>query len=105
MRSYLGCHACAGSVLHSSARSLMDSACSEFDRHKWCLPTIRTEDVEICRYPDGKPVELGRGGFCKVQPHLHAQSIRSLGIVSLLLLQCYPCHMQHTVSSIALRRK
>ncbi|CAL8471556.1 g11098 [Coccomyxa elongata] len=79
----VGLKSCPGSVLHSSARSLMDSACSDFDRHKWCLPTIRTEDVEICRYPDGKPVELGRGGFCKVLKGLHG-GVRKVALKMLL---------------------
>ena len=58
--------------MHSSARSLFSSAGSEFDMHKWSLPTIRAEDIEICHYPDGKEHELGRGGFCKVHALVHA---------------------------------
>jgi hypothetical protein len=38
---------------------------SSNDRHKWTLPMIRAADIEICRHPDGNPIELGRGGFCK----------------------------------------
>ncbi|BDA46937.1 probable mitogen-activated protein kinase kinase kinase 20 at C-terminar half [Coccomyxa sp. Obi] len=74
---------CAGSMMHSSARSMMSSACPEFDMHKWSLPTIRAEDIEICRYPDGKPVELGRGGFCKVLKGLHG-GVREVALKMLL---------------------
>ena len=38
------------------------------DLQKWSLPTVRAEDIEICRRPDGSPIKLGRGGFCKVDP-------------------------------------
>ncbi|CAL5224202.1 g6845 [Coccomyxa viridis] len=41
------------------------------DLQKWSLPTVRAEDIEICRQPDGSPVKLGRGGFCKVLKGIH----------------------------------
>ena len=51
----------------SSRRSVLELMESTADLHKWSVPIINAADVEICRNPDGSPVELGRGGFCKVR--------------------------------------
>ena len=60
--------ACAGgSEGPCSRRSLKDAMDASQDRHKWALPMIRAADIEICRHADGRPIELGRGGFCKAR--------------------------------------
>lgn len=51
-----------------SRRSLKDALQSCKDLHKWTVPMITANDIEICRHPDGSPIELGRGGFCKASP-------------------------------------
>jgi hypothetical protein len=54
----------------ASRRSIVSVCGAEVDVEKWAVPIVRPEDIEICRGADGSPVELGRGGFCKVAPML-----------------------------------
>ena len=65
---YTLCMTCsAGSSGTESSRRSPNSPGSSFkDLQKWSLFTVRAEDIEVCKHPDGTPVELGRGGFCRV---------------------------------------
>ena len=47
------------------------------DMQKWSVPSVRAEDIEVCRQADGAPVELGRGGFCRVSARTHPHSALS----------------------------
>ena len=58
----------------SSRRSVLELMESTADLGKWSVPIINAADVEVCRHPDGSPVELGRGGFCKARGFLRASS-------------------------------
>ena len=51
-----------------SRPSLKDALQSCKDLHKWTVPMLAAGDIEPCRSPDGSPIELGRGGFCKASP-------------------------------------
>lgn len=41
------------------------------DMQKWSLSSVRAEDIEVCKHSDGTPIELGRGGFCRVSRCQH----------------------------------
>ena len=71
----------------------MGSQGSSFkDLQKWPLFSVRAEDIEVCKHPDGTPVELGRGGFCRVSscqhfwprvPYCHPQGFAFVGLKAL----------------------
>ena len=61
--SYADEYSLAAASVTTEASSV---ASSLKDLQKWSLPTVRAEDIEICRRPDGSPFQLGRGGFCRV---------------------------------------
>ena len=59
--------ACAGSTATVASRQTSGSGGGSFkDMQKWSVPSVCAEDIEVCRHADGAPVELGRGGFCRV---------------------------------------
>ena len=75
--------ACAGSTATVASRQASSSGGGSFkDMQKWTVPSVRAEDIEICRQADGAPVELGRGGFCRVSartpPHGCPQCLATL---------------------------
>ena len=62
----------AGSSGTEGSRRSPGSPGSSFkDMQKWSLSSVRAEDMEVCKHPDGTPIELGRGGFCRVSRCRH----------------------------------
>lgn len=63
-------YATAASITTEGSRRSLGSTKKIYkDLQKWSLPTVRAEDIEVCRRLDGSPIELGRGGFCRVSPY------------------------------------
>lgn len=59
--------ACADSTATVASRQTSSSGGGSFKgMQKWSVPSMFAEDIEVCRQANGAPVELGRGGFCRV---------------------------------------